>query len=347
MNSQDRFSCAEQCAEEMKHASKGEPLKFAQKSAAALIQDRLRETGFFRAILPFQTPQGPERGQGGDWSVRTDVRERFILGEMVNMTPEPVPVNFEGAAPQAAVDGIMFEVFLFDITSPQLYAHIRKIERFSHDPLEYYTANIVKDFGTLEDKIAILTVENIVGNAPNTPSPITGELQNIILNTDTTNAAGIYTHAFNKKVIEEASTLMLQWRVPSGTVLVNQTTFSKFAGNVQARVEGDALANDLTRKGIGGLEKAELLGKRFLGTIKNDIVADNTAYIFSEPDFIGLAFERQAPTMYIQKYIKTLKLEIREEIGATFANRRGFAKVTFLLNGQPEVFYPDRSSSSS
>jgi hypothetical protein len=111
------------------------------------------------------------------------------------------------------------------------------------------------------------------------------------------------------------------------------------AGFLRSEAGGD-LSQEMFTEGVNAIKGKKMLGQQWIQTIKDELVPDNTVYLFPEPQFMGYFASWLPPTLYTHRYIDTIKTQVRETIGIVFANTDGMAKVHFTLNGSEDPIVP-------
>lgn len=74
----------------------------------------------------------------------------------------------------------------------------------------------------------------------------------------------------------------------------------------------------------------QLSGVKILQTTKTNIVADNTIYFFSTPDFLGKFFVLQEPITHVEQKLNNIIFSSMEVVGLGIGNNRSFTKCVFL-----------------
>jgi hypothetical protein len=78
-----------------------------------------------------------------------------------------------------------------------------------------------------------------------------------------------------------------------------------------------------------GWSEAELLNCRWIITIKRDLVADDSIYMFADPKFIGKNYLLEDTTMYIKREAYMLEFFAYETCGGTIGHTSGIARANF------------------
>jgi hypothetical protein len=291
-----------------------------------LILTTLREAGLTRAILP-EKPVTI-----ADFDHHKDEHRPYIVIEREAATPAPRAVNFEGGTESWVVENQRVHLTFFDIHTKQLYANAKVLSIYKNNPLDYFTANSVKDIATIEDYYTFATVDDAVGS-PGAPSPA-GKRQNFVIDVPPT-----HEMAWSRVYVNKALTSMKKLRVPAGVAVVNASTYQMTAGFLRSEVGGD-LSQEMFTDGVEAIKGKKLLGQKWIQTIKDELIPDNTMYLFPEPQFMGYLGAWVNPTLYTNRYIDTIKTQVRETIGIVFANTAGLVKVHFTLNNAEDPILP-------
>lgn len=309
--------CRADWLSEIRNIDNGECRKSAAQGSE-FTRTTLRETGVSRKILDYKPTSD------SDFQRHPDEKYPYIVNEIEANLPMPVSVNFDGAAQQWRITGNIYIVRFFDITSREFVENVRSLEIYKTDPRDYYASNTIRDIQTVEDFRFFDEVDYIVGSVENGYSPMTNQQQFRVINTPPSQNG----QAFNRLAVNAALKTLTNWRIPTGSAVVNSATFTSVAGFDRTEAGGNA-SERMFIDGASALENGRFLGKNWLGTIKNDLVMDDTVYLFAEPNFLGVCYEHTAPTMYIEKRMDILKFVVRETIAMKIATPLSVAKIKF------------------
>lgn len=283
--------------------------KRAQDAINDYTRIKIREDGFLRRILPPVQITNDEL----DRAVDTDKPVKIIDKEPDS--PAAVSVPF-GTQPQGRyIEGPKYRVMFQRILTPKFYKDIEELRTYTMDIRQILSDNSIKDVLAEEDGKFIATVDDILQGV-NVVIAETGTAQWVSIGggiTRDTLAEAMKTLPRSNKHLNVA------------TVLVNNVSIWDIVKMGRDEVGGD-LSEDLFKTGFA---ERELLGVRWIITIKRDLVADDTIYLFAEPKFMGKFFVLEDVTMYIDRRAFLLEFFAYECIGAAVANVAAVGRVDF------------------
>jgi hypothetical protein len=205
---------------------------------------------------------------------------------------------------------------MFDrIMTPRFTKDIDELRTYDMDIRQILSDNAIKDMLAEEDGKFVLTLNLLLGSQGATV-PETGTVQWRAI------AGGITrdTIAEAMKVLPETPS-----HLNVATVLINNVTIWDVVKWGRDEVGGDLAQELLTR----GFAEREIMGVRWIVTIKRDLVPDNTIFMFAEPKFLGKFYVLEDTTMYIDRKAFMLEFFAYESIGAAVANVAAIARVDF------------------
>lgn len=285
--------------------------KEAAEAGSRYIRTSLRENGFTRRILPFETVTD------ADLTPLPDQEMPVVWGEMQIDSQGARSISMKDTADTDFFWKKTFVCKFFIITTPEYAKNTFELKGHVNDTVKILTEQNLKDMETEEDTRWINECDDIVGTAGGNGQA--GFPQNFRVGT------------FARASHTDVQFLLTDRRLPNGTFLGNQ----RFVGNFQkldrSEVGGD-LSQDMWRDGAQETLKNGIVGGvPHLFTIKNDLVGNDTLYLFTQPKFLGVACEYQKPTLYVKKEKHTLTFSADEIIAMTIANVAGVAKATFVV----------------
>jgi hypothetical protein len=276
----------------------------------------LRETGVARLVLP------PETVTKEDLDRHAAVNDPYIVYEMEGATPACASVSFSAQPNSYVYELNKYTMTFFDIITRENVHNVKYLLTYRNDPRELFVSNSLKEMQTVEDTQFFGAIDSIVGPTPGATSTVTGLVQNI-------NIASVGADsAWNRRALVTALKTLLNNRLPQGVGICNAATFTEFAAMDRAEIGGD-LSQKMFEEGTAALPKARALGQDFITSIKNDLFADMTLYLVTEPAFLGKFNELAAPTLYVEKKADIIRCYARETIGMAIANAAGVAKISF------------------
>ena len=295
----------------------------------------LREEGLLRKILPPKTitPADLDKQLDTDKPVK-------ILDKEVSQ-PLSVSVPFGSLPVNQYVRGARYRVDFARLVTPNYTKDVIELGQYDYDIREIFKDNAIKDHMTAEDVPWFALINAIVSNDPdnatqvgNQPSAMTGKVQYYDFTDATKNPYGLT--GFSRDSIVSFFTIATRGygdgtvstpiRLHTDLAVMNVNTgmeFVKFLPTEIGRPLSERMASE-------GLVEDNFFGKRFIFTIKDDIVKDGEIYGFPKPQFLGVFLELEQPTMFIENRAFLLEFFIYSCIGASVANSFGVSKAKFF-----------------
>lgn len=284
-----------------------------QKEAAAagsrLIYKELRENGFHRRVIPFETVTD------ADLHPLPDEEMPVVWGEMQIDSPAARSMSMKDATETEFFWKETFVCRFYVISTPEFAKNTFELKSHVNDTVKLLTEQSLKDIETEEDIRGINDWDDIVGAVGGTGAA--GFTQNF--------AVGPFTRAS----YTDAQYLLSDRRLPVGVALANQ----RFIGNIQklprSEIGGD-IAQEMFMQGAKKVIKSGVIGGiPHLFTIKNNLIPNDTMYLFAEPKFFGMACEYQKPTLYVRKKKRMLYFSADEIVASSCVNVAAVVKVQF------------------
>jgi hypothetical protein len=284
-------------------------VKEAQDAINDYTRVKMREDGFWRRILPPVTITNDEL----DRQVDTDKPVKIVDKEPDS--PAAISVPFATLPMNRYIRGPRYRVMFDRILTRKFTKDVDELRTWDMDIRQILSDNSIKDMLAEEDGKAIHTIDALLVG-PNSVLLETGVAQWVTLGGGVTRD----TMAEAMKVLP---------RTPShlnvATVLINNVTIWDIVKFGRDEIGGD-LSQELFRTGF---TEREIMGVRYIITIKRDLVHDSTVYLFAEPKFLGKFFVLEDTTMYIDRKAYMLEFFAYESIGSAIANIAAVGKVEF------------------
>lgn len=285
-----------------------------EKQAIDAVNDftrlKMREDGFFRRIMPPLTISNDEL----DRQVGTDKPVKIIDKEPDNPPAQSIP--FAQLPSNQYIRGGRYPVTFDRIVTPRFTKDVDELRTWVMDIRQVLSDNAIKDMLAEEDGKFITAVNTaLVGQ--NTIVPASGIPQWVTI------AGGI-----TRDTTQDAFKIMPQTpgHLEVHTVLINNVTIREIFKWGRDEMGGD-FAQDIVKN---GWSEQEFMNARWIVTIKRDIVADNTIFMFSDPKFIGKFFLLEDTTMYIKREFYLLEFFSYETCGSTIGNNFGLTRVDYV-----------------
>jgi hypothetical protein len=285
-----------------------------QKQAEDAVNDyirlKIREDGFFRRILPPVTITNDEL----DRQVDTDKPVKVVDKEPDS--PAAVSVPFGTMPSNRYIKGPRFRVMFDRILTPKFIKDVDELRTYNIDIRQVLSDNSVKDMLAEEDGKYIAVVNSLLG----------GSAGSTVTETNTVQWRSITGGVTRDNLAEAMKTLpKTPYHLNVATVLINNVTIWDIVKFGRDEVGGD-MSQELFKTGFS---EQELMGRRWIITIKRDLVPDDTVFLFAEPKFHGKFYVLEDTTMYIDRRAYMLEFFAYESIGAAIANVAAVGRVDF------------------
>ena len=286
-----------------------------EKVAADAINDytrtKMREDGFTRRWLE------PITITNADFDRQADTVLPVKVVDKEPGSPAAITVGF-GTLPQNAfIRGSRYRIPFCRLLSPRFTEDVARLATWVMDIRQVISDNAMKDLLAEEDARTLAALNSLM-LGPNTPVPYNGNVPQW-----ETIEGGI-----SRETLLDA--LMIINRGPSQleshTVLVNNV-FIKHIAKWGRDEMGGNLAEDVLQNGWSELS---LYNKRWIVTIKRNLIADNTMYMLADPRFIGKFYEWEPPTMYVDNRAFMIEFFLYETIGIGIGHSGGVTRADFL-----------------
>jgi hypothetical protein len=315
------------------------------------IKDRLREVSFLRQIVP---PQDITRAEC-QRSVNHDT-----LTKIIDIEPESraMAMDFRGQPNVRIIDAPRAECAFFTISSERFEKPEQELLAYEMPITKIIEDNSVKDIEEIEDREFLLYVEaavqvlqaeaNSVSAAPilnaealqGATPPVEAAVRKgeLARNADTNNAVAL---PLQKPDIIELCKMMSVNRLRATVILIPEVEFDDLNMWTMEDIGGD-LAKETT---VDGYKYTNLVGRRYVRTIKSDILRPGNIYAFTDPDFLGKFYILNQPKFYIDKSFNIITWQSWEDIGMIVANIASIRKLE-LYSGDGTLHNHDSILSS-
>ena len=270
------------------------------------IRTKLRENAFSRKII------NPQYVTKADLQ-RTTLHEQLV--KIVDIEPDAgaMLITLRGQPDVQYVEGDRAEVSFFGISSKEFQKVEEELLAYEMPITELVERNAVKEIMKIEDTAFMTAVAAAVAASSKTV-------------TYTTTTSGImelnmFTKLFNKMEDSTTGTNPLVVDV----VLMNQADYNKLA-TLPATTVGSPAASEVY---INGFKYATILGKKFVTTIKGDLVPEGTMYAFAPQEFMGKFYVLNDVKFWIEKKRNLIKWSAYETICMAIINNKAVAKLTW------------------
>ena len=299
-------------------ARDGEKMEKLAAAGEDYIRTHIRESGFMRKIIP-PYPIGNEQL---DRVVDHDRPVRF----------EELETNHKGAVslPFNVTSDIEFfygpkgVIEFHPIKTPVFVKNVNELRTYRHDIRQVVTEHALNDIETREDKAFIDLCDEIVG--PYTGVGKSGSKQHFKAGDGTGNTTEELAGGMSKEVYVEIKKKLENFRLNNGVFLMNTKTAKEFE-KYDSLALGDQLTGKMFKEGLKGMGDAVVGGVPHVYTIKDDMVADNVIYCFTEPNYLGKFYVLEDIQLFVKREEDQLRMHASEIIGAGILNVAGVIKI--------------------
>lgn len=291
--------------------------KEAQAAATNYTRTGIREESFAFKILP------PEQATNDMLTPSMKEDELQILWEIAPESAGAKWVALEGAPEGEWITSGRYIIPFARVVTNKYSKNLDELRTTKQDVRKILTDSSIKDgLARIDDKF-IATVNSIVFNASGgagTANDDTGKVQWID-----------FADGFNRKNLAECRKLLPRgnaqgmYRMRNHICLMNENTAQNYLTLGRDAI-GDDRAGEMF---FDGLKTDTVMGMKHIFTIKDDLVPDDYAYFFAEPDFLGKCFYLTDWTMFMKKeawYIEFFNYWLG---GFAFGNIAGMAVARF------------------
>lgn len=310
-------------------------IKGASEAGTEFTRLTLREEGLLRKILP------PKTITPADLDKQLDTDKPVKIMDKEVSQPLSVSVPFGSLPVNQYVRGARYRVDFARLVTPNYTKDVIELGQYDYDIREIFKDNAIKDHMTAEDVPFFALVNAIVSDDPdngtqtgNVASAMTGKVQ--VYNFTAANLNPYGLTGFSRDSLVSFLTIMPRGygdgtistpiRLQTDLCVMNVNTAMEFVKLLPSEI-GRPLSEKMASE---GLVEDTFFGKRFLFTIKDDIVLDGEVYGFAKPQFLGCFFELEAPTMFIENRAYLLEFFIYSCIGSSVGNAYGLSKAKFF-----------------
>ena len=304
------------------------------------IRDRLREVSFARKILPPQmvTKADCQRSVNHD-----------TLVKIVDIEPQSraMAISFRGEPTARYISGPRYEIPFFTVSSEKFEKTEQELLAYEMPITKIIEDNSVKDIQEIEDREFLrhceaavqeiqveangselaaakwpLSADNIASNTTVEESIIKGELARAL-----EDANGDPSDTYVVQPVQRPDFVSLFKLFSGGGTASNGRlrcevllmTEPDFEDILQWTIEdfGDKIQSETV---VDGYKYNMLLGRRFVRTVKVDILRTGNVYAFTSPQFLGKFYILNNTKFYIDKIANLITWQSWEDVGMGLGN---------------------------
>ena len=289
------------------------------RATSDYIRMKLREEGFLRKILPAQTITGDDLTK----QVSTDKPSKVV--ELEPDSPGAMSIPFGEFPTGTYIYGKRWLVTFSRIATPMFNKDVAELHDYDLDIRQVISDNALKDLQAEEDGKFIQTINSLLSKdemGPDRSVPYGPGGTDIVL--WKTLSGGL-----TRENVVEAKKLMMAAgaRLRPQTALVNQKTAVEFEKWTRVELGGDRAQNILVNGWAG--EASKWCALNWITTIKDDLVPNNSMFMFAAPEFLGRLYFLEDTTMFVKREGPMLSWYAYEMLGGGIANAAAVSRVDF------------------
>jgi len=283
------------------------------KTAIDAVNDftriKMREDGFARKLMPPLKIANDEL----DRQVNTDKPAKVVDKEPDS--PAAISIPFATLPTNVYIRGPRYLVAFDRIATPRFTKDVDELRTYVMDIRQVLSDNAIKDMLAEEDS-KLIGATNLALIGPDTPVPLSG-----IPPWET-----VY-RGITRDSVMDAPKIMAPTgaHLSAATVLINNVSIMEVMKWGRDDMGGD-FSQDVVRN---GWSETDFLDKRWVISIKRDLIPDETIFMFADPKFIGKMYILEDTTMYIKRDAYLLEFFACETLGGTIAHSGGLARADF------------------
>ncbi len=318
------------------------------ESSTDFTRITLREEGLLRRWHPPQPITVAECSPQLDTDRPVKIIEKEVLQPLSMSVPfGTLPRNFY-------MTGDKYRCDFARLVTRNYVADVKTLETHNKDLKTFYKENAILDMTLAEDIPWFDSVDLIVTptavpssgswasvvSAGTMKSPLTGKIQYYDFSHASRNPLGSAV-GFTRESFVESFKILSTSFTPSGLGGVDDCApirlhTERCLMNVNTALElvkldhdafGGPGAEDMLKS---GMTETTWMGRKFIFTIKDDIVPDGIMYMSAAPEFVGKFYELEEPTMFVDVRAFMVEFFIYSCIGMAIGNPFSQAKVKFF-----------------
>jgi hypothetical protein len=307
--------------------------KEAQEGVEDYLRIRLYEDGFARRIQP------PTKVEPSDLDRQVDTEKPVIILDKEPNAPAAYSVPFGTLPVGHYIQGPRFRVMFDRIMSRRFRADVNTLLTYDMDIKQILEDIILKQIMAEEDRKYLYVADYIVtqGDPDNVDAAATQDA-----NSANAEIGACQNITYNG--ITRANLAEMRKGLPStnrhlnpAIALVNNITIWDVVQLTRENVGGD-LAEEMF---VNGFTERQIMGLKWVVTIKTDLVPTGVIYQFAEPKYLGRFFVLDDVTLSTKKEDFMIEFFAYECIGAAIGNSAALCRANF--NGTANHSWVDGS----
>lgn len=285
-----------------------------EKRALDAVNDftryRMREEGFYRRILP------PVQISNDDLDRQVDTDKPVKIVDREPDSPAAISIPFATLPLNLYIRGQRYRVTFDRIVTPRFVKDVDELRTYYIDIRQVLSDNSIKDMLAEEDRKFLAAVDAGLGGSADTVNATSGVVQWETL------YGGI-----TRDTLQDAFKILPRTisRLETGTVLLNNLTIREIMKFGREEMGGD-FSQDVFKN---GWSEQNFMNANWIITIKQNLVPNDSMYLFADPKFMGKSYVLEDTTMYIERKAYMLEFFAYETLGGAIGNTNSLARADF------------------
>ena len=305
--------------EQMKNPSMN---KEAAEGVSDYLRIRAREDGFARRIQP-PIPVTP-----ADLDRQVDTVKPVIVRDMEPNSAGAYSVPFGATPMNTYMDAPRYRIMFERLESFRYIADVANLLTYDLDIRQIFNDLMLKDILGEEDRKYIAVADFIVGGL-NDLDPITNPRVAEVGSAGFVTVGTMSRSALSYAMEGLPST---NRHLNPSVALLNNITIWRVVGVLTRNEAGGDFSQDLL---LNGFAEREMLGLKWMITIKTNLVATNDVYYYAAPKFLGDFYTMEDVTVSVKHENYMFEMFAYEMLGATIKNTGSVAKARFSGTLEP------------
>ena len=286
------------------------------------IRDRLREVSFARKVIP------PEQLTRADCQ-RSVNHDTLVKSVDIEPKSRAMSVTFRGQPSAQFIRGSKAELAFFTISSELNQKTEQELLAYEMPITKIIEENSVKDIQEIEDREFLTHTEaacQALQTEANGGTPTALNATNIgtVVESSIIKGEGARTAGSNDATVRplQRPDLVNLYKLLDGNrlradcTLITEVDWDDIlAWTVEDM--GDRIQSETL---VDGYKYNTLLGRKYIRTIKTDILRPGNVYVFTKPDFFGKFYVLNNTKFYIDKVANTITFQAWEDIAMGILN---------------------------
>jgi len=298
--------------------------KEAQEGVSDYLRLRAREDGFARRIQP-PIPVTP-----ADLDRQVDTVKPVIVRDIEPNSAGAYSVPFGAVPMNTYMDAPRYRIMFDRIESYRYIADVANLLTYDLDIRQIFNDLMLKDILGEEDRKYIAVCDAIVGGL-NDVDPITNPRISEVGSVGFVTVGQMSRSALSYAMEGLPST---NRHLNPSVALLNNITIWRVVACLTRNEAGGDFSQDLL---LNGFAEREMLGLKWMITIKTNLVATNDVYYYAAPKFLGDFYTMEDVTVSVKHENYMFEMFAYEMLGATVKNAAAVAKARFSGTQEPWV----------